>query len=322
MALLQRYFDNETIASFTSNTLLDEPLPVVLPPMKFLNHSFDEKLAISNSLAYDVDHVINATKQDANIYRFMVDPILFGDLIIPTPFFFTPPGYLLIATSSFAVCNTLFTFWLAYRLRLTHAAMMGLLHHTHARTLPPYLIATILPVGTPSSIFTINADDSIDYLVYVILALLLFFLCRKIYKCRSTRFVSSPDFEMCLEIKSKGKCIFLALQRVSGCPTDYVITGSTQNSHLSVHGWIRPYLSITWGDLHIAHAQSGRPLLLTTRIHISFIHRFKLGSIFTNHYECFLFFDHAGRGAYVTTLPRNMERVTSSTPPVLVELDG
>jgi len=81
--------------------------------MKFLNHSFDDKLAVSHAIAYDLDRVINTTKQDANIYRSMVDPILFGDHVIPTPFFFTPPGYLLLVTSGFSACHVILTLWLA-----------------------------------------------------------------------------------------------------------------------------------------------------------------------------------------------------------------
>src|SRR6218665_2475265 len=76
------------------------------------------------------DFLTHVNQEAQRIY--MVDPIFFGDLIITTPFFFTPPANLLIATSSIAACNTLFTFWLAYHLRLTHAAVMGLLDQTHA----------------------------------------------------------------------------------------------------------------------------------------------------------------------------------------------
>lgn len=211
----------------------------------------------------------------------MVDPILFGDFIIPTPFFFTPPENLLIATSSIAACNTLFTFWLAYHLRLTHAAVMGLLDHTHARTLPPYLIATIIPASTTTSVFNISAKMIRSIILHMSLQLFCCFSC--VVRYINVVFL---DFEMRLEIKSKGRCIFLALQKVSGCPTNYVITGSTQNSHLPVHGWIRPYLSIICGDLHIAHAHSGRPLPLLNLVHISLIHRFKLGSTFANDWHC------------------------------------
>lgn len=68
---------------FASDTLLATPL-VSLPPMKFFNHSFNDKLAISRLLSYDLDKVVNATKSDANIYCSIVDPLLYGDIAVPT----------------------------------------------------------------------------------------------------------------------------------------------------------------------------------------------------------------------------------------------
>src|SRR6218665_461690 len=59
------------------------------------------------------------------------------------------------------------------------------------------------------------------------------------------------------------------------------------------------------GDLSISHKTTGRPILLSPHFSISFLERFKLSSVFTNPYECYLFFSHAGRGNYVTPTPRH-----------------
>jgi len=308
LALLQHYFDNETLGLFTSATLLDQPLNVSLPPMKFLNHSFDDKLAVSHAIAYDLDRVINATKQDANIYRSMVDPILFGDLVIPTPFFFTPPGYLLIVTSGFSACHAIFTLWLAYRLRLTQAALMGIIHRAHADTLPPYLVVTLPPSSTTTHMFSLGSD-SFNYATYLILAIVLVLILRKCYKCRNRHFTSAVDFDVCLEIKSLGRCVFVTIQKVSGCPTDYLVTGTTLSSHITVNGCFRPYLYVTWGNLQIQHSGTGRAIILRNHIPISFMHRFHIAAALSNMYDCFLFFNHAGRGTYATQLERRSDQL-------------
>ena len=303
LALLQHFFDNETLSAFAGDTLLSHPLFVELPPMKFFNHSFDDRLATSQSIAYELDKVINATKSDQNIYRSIVDPLLFGDLTIPSSFFFTPPGYLAIVTTGMASFNLVFTFWLAYRLRLVNAALAVLVAHppvAHARTFPPYLIATLTPSTTIAPFFTLPYTPSFDFVGYLILILLLLIIVRKLCKCRTKHFESSPDFDLCLEIKSKGRCFFLTLQTVSGCPTDYIVSGSTLSSHIAVEGWISPKVNITWGDILIKYKYSNRLLTLPSHYKISIINRFKLGSVFSNNYECFLFFAHAGRGSYVT----------------------
>jgi len=312
LALLHHFFDNDTLAIFASDTLLSSPLSVELPPMKFFNHSFDEKLATSTSLSYQLDKVVNATKADENIYRSIVDPLLFGDLYVPSNFFFTPPGYLALATTGLASFNLVFTFWLAYRLRLVSAALLGVANHAsiaHAHSLPPILVATLSPSSTPSTILNFPSSYSSDYFGYLLLILFVIFIVTKFRRCFVRRFESSPDFDLCLEIKAKRRCFFVTLQTVSGCPTDFVVAGTTLSSQIAVVGWFRPKLCITWGDLTISHKTTGRPLLLSPHFSISFLERFKLSSVFTNPYECYLFFSHAGRGNYVTLTTASSGRV-------------
>lgn len=47
------------------------------------------------------------------------------------------------------------------------------------------------------------------------------------------------------------RCFFITLQTVTGCPTDYIVSGSALSSHISVYGWIHPQLVITWADFQM-----------------------------------------------------------------------
>src|SRR6218665_2270123 len=121
---------------------------------------------------------------------------------------------------------------------------MGIIHRAHAGTLPPYLVVTRTPSPTTTHMFSLGSA-SFNYATYLILAIVLVLIlckcykCRKFlckyYKCRNRDLTSAVDFDMCLEIKSLGRCVFISIQKVSGCPTDYFVTGTTLSSHITVH---------------------------------------------------------------------------------------
>ena len=62
------------------------------------------------------------------------------------------------------------------------------------------------------------------------------------------RFWSGPSFDIFLEVKASGRCAFIKLQTVTGCPAEYLVTGSVFCSDLCVSGWLRPELCIQWAD--------------------------------------------------------------------------
>lgn len=144
LAVLKHFFDNDTLSAFTSNMLLSQPLGVRLPTMKFFNHSFDDKLATSHELSYQLEKVVNASKADEQIFRSMADPLLTGDLAVPSDFFLTRPGFLTVATAVVTSLNLLLFLWLAYRQRLTSAALAAVVSHvpnTMAGSIPTLLCA-------------------------------------------------------------------------------------------------------------------------------------------------------------------------------------
>ena len=64
LALLHHFFSNDTLSVFAGDTLLNQSLTVTLPPMNFFNHTLEEKLAADQRLTYQLDKVVNATKED------------------------------------------------------------------------------------------------------------------------------------------------------------------------------------------------------------------------------------------------------------------
>jgi len=70
-----------------------QPLGVELhvSPMKFFNHTFEDKLGISQNLTYQIHEVINASKADEQIFRSIVDSLLTDDLADTSDLLLTVP---------------------------------------------------------------------------------------------------------------------------------------------------------------------------------------------------------------------------------------
>lgn len=105
LALLHHFFSNDTLSAFAGDTL-SKSLTVELPPMKFYNHSFDEKLDNDHALAYQLDKVVNATNEDQKILYVYYCQEISQNLRIS---FFTTLGHLTMANAVGTVCNLLLT---------------------------------------------------------------------------------------------------------------------------------------------------------------------------------------------------------------------
>ena len=302
LALLHHFFSNDTLSAFAGNTLLNQSLTVKLPPMNFYNHSFEEKLATDQKLTYQLDKVVNATKEEQKIFRSIMDPVLAGDLSIPSDFFFTTPGYITMANLVGTTANLFVTAYLGYRMRMHHAALavlQQLLPRAHAFTLPDF-IATMPTSTTIKPLFTITTNkDPAAWGGYLILIVLILYIIKKICNCRKPKFNGSPDFDICFEVKLQGRCFFVTLQTVPGCPSDYITTGSVLCSHVTVSGWFNPQLNVVWGDFNMVNRLTSRPIYLASHFKLSWWQRFRLRNVFNDHYALLLFLFHANKGMYV-----------------------
>src|SRR6218665_3864728 len=141
----------------------------------------------------------------------------------------TAPGYLATATAVVVLFNLLFSLWIAYRLRLTLASLAALLTHTpplHARTLHPFLIASLPPSTPLPSLPSLYSVLPPDFSTYVLVFLVFVYVGHRLWHCRAPRFGSGPSFDIFLEVKASGKCVFIKLQTVTDCPAEYLVTGS------------------------------------------------------------------------------------------------
>jgi len=94
----------------------------------------------------------------------------------------------------------------------------------------------------------------------------------------------APSLTCSWKSKLVGNVCLLNFRHVTGCPAEYLVTGSVFCSDLCASGWFRPELRIQWADFDMTHKPTERPLVLSSRYRISLLQRFQLSSLFTNKY--------------------------------------
>ena len=96
----------------------------------------------------------------------------------------------------------------------------------HARTLPPCLIASAPPSTPLPSLPSLHSVLPSDFSTYVLVFLVFVYVGHRLWHCRAPRFGSGPSFDIFLEVKAIGKCVLIKFQTVTGCPAEYLVTGS------------------------------------------------------------------------------------------------
>lgn len=157
--------------------------------MKFYNHFLEEKLATDQKLSYHLNKVVNATKEDKKILRSIIEPVLSGDLSLPSDFIFTTPGYINMANVVGTTCNIILIAYSGYRTRMHHAALAVLQQLLpRAFTLSEF-IATLPTSTTIKPLINITTNkDPVAWVGYLILIILILYIVKKICNCRKPKF--------------------------------------------------------------------------------------------------------------------------------------
>lgn len=279
------------------------PKTTFWPPMKFFNHSFEDNLATSHALSYQLEQVVNASKAAERIFRSMVDPLLSGDLAVPEDFFLTMPGYIAIATAGVTCLNFLMFLWLAYRLRLTTAAVAALISPAPtalARTLPSLLIVSYPPTTSFPSLSRLDFTIPPWIFGYLVLFLILFYIGKQLWRCRQRSAPLVTEFTLFLEVSAHNRCMAFKLQTAAGCPADYVPAGNVLCNQVAITGILNPQLSIEWGDFQLVNRHTTKVLVLATTCRLTWIERIQLSSLLRKPYVCLLFFTHGRQSFYVS----------------------
>ena len=93
LPLLSKFFTEEELSGLSGGSPLDYKLGIRLPDMKFFNNSFAQKLAVDQTIKYDMEKLAVAVKTDQHIFSSLVEPVVTGDIFLPDSFFYLCPRH-------------------------------------------------------------------------------------------------------------------------------------------------------------------------------------------------------------------------------------
>ena len=102
LPFLSKFFTEDELMGLTGQSLLNYQLGIKLPTMKFFNSTFTKKLAVDQTIKYDLEKMAIAVKADQHIFSSLAEPVVTGDIFLPDSFFSSIPGIMLISTASFS----------------------------------------------------------------------------------------------------------------------------------------------------------------------------------------------------------------------------
>ena len=76
LALLQKFFSNDSLSLLSGDTFLDLPIEVRLPNFTFFEHSINDKLASDSKLKIQMNKAVSALKRDEVILNSISEAVV------------------------------------------------------------------------------------------------------------------------------------------------------------------------------------------------------------------------------------------------------
>jgi len=75
LAVLQLFFDDDTLGALLGDTLFDQPLPVDLPTFNIYKANDTSHLAKDSALSYDLCRAVNITRADGKVFHSLAETL-------------------------------------------------------------------------------------------------------------------------------------------------------------------------------------------------------------------------------------------------------
>ena len=262
LPLLNQFFDKSDLAEIYANTLLPDPLKIIVPKLKIFEANYSHEVDQDKQARFDLTRLANLTKEDKEPYSSLAHSMTpawldFQSGDFDNNFnFWSWKSWITIGTGILAVCGFSLSILLSYKLRALTAVVTSLSFVPRVHTLPTelnYFLATISPQNVTNNVFFLDfkTDWYLDISVILILILILGVI---VVKSLNRRKRGQYYFDLYLHIGFDTKSCAIWMKRMKLEPNLYNFSASSHLEMLEVRGCLQPKLCLKWPSLMI-HSQ-------------------------------------------------------------------
>jgi len=309
LAFLSQFFKESELSEFHANTLLPDPLKVVVPQLKIFEADYSHQLQADKSARFDLKHLTNLTKQDMEAYASLAHSMVpqwlelgnfdnnFNLLSWKT--------WLSISTSILAILGFSLAVRLSYKVRILSVALTTVNTASRTHALPTQLIyfpQTASPPNVTSNVLFLDFPTDWTLDLSVIFLLVLIFLAIVVKNVKSYR-KSRYEYDLYLHVGLETEACEIWIKKFQLEPSSYSFTATDYLESLEVAGIWSPKLLLIWPTLVIQSEVTAETYSLPRMMNLSWSQARTLRKMLQKSYWSVLVAKtHAGQS--VLTLPR------------------
>ena len=246
LVLLQKFFKNDQFQQIFADTTFTNPLKVSVPEFKLYGHEMSNILANDAKDHLNLSTMVELAKDDQVVFQSLTEPLLDGQIPLPTVWPDTNGILALIAVSLTGLISFLLVYLLCKVNKLSATIMLLQLNEqvrASTTVLPSFIYKSESNVESQISFFN-NIQLSWEHAIFFLISMstiLLFLLIFKVFKSQKNQ----PC--LLLEITNIQTCVFVRIINLPICPSHTSFKVPDNISDIRIIGpWYRPKMQVSW----------------------------------------------------------------------------
>ena len=309
LAVLQHMLHEDGLRDLSGDSLLTQRFPHAGPKFHLYKHNVSHILANDKRDDLNLQKIISAAKQDAQIYETAVDSLIATCTQSEGLWWWSNnvTTYLSFVCYVLSIGVIVYLFRQHRKMAATLAALQQKMDGTHAFRVHT-VTTTTTTTNPPTDCVPVDWTDNplalfLTVIISIIGIVILVKYLRRRYRCHAF---------LGLEFTLGSTCVIVPVHMIPLCPKFYHVQGSVSPSSFCCKlGWDSK-LNIGWNDIVITNILTKETLELPNVISISLFSAIKLIFILKGKYYSFLLFQHGKYCYHVNICP-----LTCSTCPSL-----
>lgn len=251
LALLQHFFDNKFIEHIFADTTFQASVNVTVPDIKLYEHKMSKVIADDSKAHLSLAKMASVAKNDAVVFKSLLDPVLDGEIQLPTTWP-TTNDVITYCSLGATVVMTVLLFWIMFRVRKLSIALSVMQAAQPCKALAteiPSFIYQSVPKNTNSDqTITFSVNLTWEHANFIVLVTIVFALLLILYKYLRNRHRST----LCLEVAAGKQCVLLDVMELPLCLSNLDVQTPNLIENLVLRSSVcSSVLTVSWPDFKI-----------------------------------------------------------------------